>query len=120
MQYDAVIVGGGPASLACAIRLKQLAILRDKAFVKVTTGNSLFGQCTSGQRLPPFISSGLCAWCVSTNTGTWQGGSSPHQPFQVSSGQGPRTGPNMLRARIQAPMFSKPRPAKPSRESAKL
>ena len=25
MQYDAVIVGGGPAGLACAIRLKQLA-----------------------------------------------------------------------------------------------
>ena len=41
----------------------------------------------------------------------------PHQPFQISpdarSGtQGPRTGPNMLRPRIQAPMFSKDSVAK--------
>src|SRR5262249_51695125 len=39
---------------------------------------------------------------------------SPHQPFQLSSGQGPRTGPNMLRPRIQAPTLAKPRRAKSS------
>ena len=31
-----------------------------------------------------------------------------HQPFQLSSGHGPRTGPNMLRPRIQAPIPVKP------------
>src|SRR6266481_2254237 len=32
-----------------------------------------------------------------------------HHPFHVSSGQGPRTGPNMFRPIIHAPMLSKPR-----------
>src|SRR5690349_15441040 len=50
---------------------------------------------------------GVRAWCVSTKVGTWYGGSSPHQPFQVSSGHGPRTGPNMFRPRIHAPTFRK-------------
>lgn len=43
-------------------------------------------------------------WWVSTNTGVRNGGSSPHQPFQSSSGHGPRTGPNLLRPMISAPM----------------
>ncbi len=34
--------------------------------------------------------------------------------FQLSSGQGPRIGPNMLRPRIQAPIFSELRAAKSS------
>ncbi len=64
--------------------------------------------------VPPFIVSGARAWCVSTKTGTWYGGSSPHQPFHCSSGQGPRTGPNMLRPRIHAPMLAMPRAANSS------
>jgi hypothetical protein len=63
---------------------------------------------------PPFISRGARGWCVSTNTGTRYGGSSPHQPLHVSSGHGPRTGPNMFRPRIHAPTFSNPRAASSS------
>ena len=44
-------------------------------------------------------------WCVSTNTGVWNGGSSPHQPFHFSSSHGPRCGPNLLRPMISAPML---------------
>ena len=33
-----------------------------------------------------------------------KGGSSPHQPFQSGSVQGPRTGPNMLRPMTTAPV----------------
>ena len=32
--------------------------------------------------VPPCIASGSRAWCVSTKTGVWKGGFSPHQPFQ--------------------------------------
>jgi hypothetical protein len=44
-------------------------------------------------------------WWVSTNTGVWKGGSSPHHPSQSWSGQGPRTGPNLFRPMISAPMW---------------
>ena len=44
-------------------------------------------------------------WWVSTNTGVWNGGVSPHQPFQSWSSHGPRWGPNLLRPMISAPMF---------------
>src|SRR5260370_22360745 len=41
-------------------------------------------------------------------------GSSPHHPFQLSSGQGPRIGPNMFRPMIHAPILLNPRAAKSS------
>ena len=53
---------------------------------------------TNRNSVPPFIVIGARGWCVSTKTGVWYGGSSPHQPFQLSSGHAPRTGPNMLTA----------------------
>src|SRR5690348_13997685 len=53
--------------------------------------------------VPPSILMGSRGWCVSTKVGAWYGGLSPHQPFQFSSGQGPRIGPNMFRPRMKAP-----------------
>lgn len=44
-------------------------------------------------------------WCVMTNTGVWNGGSSPHQLCHSWSCQGPRCGPNVLRPMISAPML---------------
>jgi hypothetical protein len=47
--------------------------------------------------VPPAISRGSRGWWVSTKTGVWKGGSSPHQPLQGRSwGQGPGPPPNML------------------------
>jgi predicted secreted protein len=43
-----------------------------------------------------------------------QPGHAPHQPCHLRSGQGPRTGPNMLRPRIQAPTLAKLLAAKSS------
>ena len=60
---------------------------------------------TKWKVVPPAISMGSRAWCVRTNTGVWNGGSSPHQPVHGSSPHGPRTGPNMFRPMIVAPMF---------------
>ena len=37
-------------------------------------------------------------WWVSTNTGVWNGGSSPHQPRQLWSSHGPRWGPELVAA----------------------
>ena len=51
----------------------------------------------SGTSCRPSISIGSCGWWVSTKTGAWYGGSSPHQPRQSASPHSPRTGPNMLR-----------------------
>ena len=44
-------------------------------------------------------------WWVMTNTGVWNGGSSPHQPSHSWSAHGPRCGPNLLRPMISAPML---------------
>ena len=60
---------------------------------------------TKWKVVPPSISSGSRSWWVRTKTGTWKGGSSPHQPRQGSSPQGPGPPPNMLRPIRTAPTF---------------
>src|ERR671919_2847230 len=56
--------------------------------------------------VPPSISRGSRGWCVSTKTGVWNGGLSPHQPFQGGSSlQGPGPPPNMFRPITLAPTF---------------
>ena len=64
---------------------------------------------TKWKVVPPFTSrSARAPWCVSTNTGVWHRRRvAPPAPFHASSGHAPRTGPNMLRPRIQAPTPAK-------------
>ncbi len=51
MQYDAVIVGGGPAGLACAIRLKQLR--SDMNICVLEKGSAIGAHSLSGAVLEP-------------------------------------------------------------------
>ena len=51
MQYDAVIVGGGPAGLACAIRLKQLR--SEMSVCVLEKGSAIGAHSISGAVLEP-------------------------------------------------------------------
>ena len=51
MEYDRLIVGGGPAGLACAIRLRQLQPDRSVAIIEKASG--LGAHCISGAVLEP-------------------------------------------------------------------
>ena len=63
--------------------------------------------------MPPSISIDGRGWCVSTNTGVWNGGFGPHQPRHSSSVptsvHGPVCAPNLPR-----PMISAPKPIWPA------
>src|SRR5580704_7053129 len=62
---------------------------------------------TKWNTVPPSISIDGRAWCVSTNTGVWNGGFGPHQPRHSSSVptsvHGPVCAPNLPRPMISAP-----------------
>ena len=70
--------------------------LRSPAASRARSSATSTPSVTKWKVVPPAISTGSRGWWVSTNTGVWYGGSSPHQPRQSPS-HAPRIGPNMLR-----------------------
>ncbi len=53
LEYDAVIVGAGPAGLACAIRLKQLAADRPLSLCVIEKGSQPGAHILSGAAIEP-------------------------------------------------------------------
>ena len=60
---------------------------------------------TNVKVVPPPFSTGSRSWCVSTKTGTWNGGLSPHQASAFGSlSQGPEPPLNIFRPMITEPI----------------
>lgn len=87
--------GGRPAAEPDILAAGRLArLLQDVGGSPPTKWNVVSERVNDGR-----------SWWVMTNTGVWNGGSSPHQPFHSWSCHGPRWGLNLLRPMISAPML---------------
>ncbi len=89
-----------PAARYCCTTLAPPAMqtFLPAAAARACSSADSIPSATNVKVVPPSISIGSRGWWVSTKTGVWYGGSSPHQPFQLSSHAPPSARPpNMFR-----------------------
>ena len=81
------------------------ATLRSSAAARACSSADSIPSVTKVNVVPPSMTAGSRGCCVSTKTGTWNGGSSPHHPSAFGSSlHGPSPPLNIRRPMITAPV----------------
>ena len=104
-RHVELVEQSGPEVLAARWRPRRRGgRARSPAEARARSSAASMPSVTKWKVVPPAIATGSRGWWVSTKTSWWKGGSSPHQPAQSDVPQSSRTGPNMLRPMMVAPM----------------